>query len=575
MREPMTQSVDSTELPVHTWHRVALFGILLVSLVINLTGLRWGLPNGNQTWAADALQPMTPMAVGKHVLFGDGWNSGWFYFKYPVGHPLLVLSVQSPYLAWAWLHGELEKPSSEYPFGFKHPEESLERLALLNRLLSAFMGAGVVWFAYVTGRMLFDRSAGLASSIIAAGTYPLVFYSHTSNVDTPLLFWIAAALAATLWSAQKDSLLASAAIGVSAALALLTKEQSVGALAPLPLVWLLARPPRSDRDRQSLLRHALTAAGAFVLVTVVCANVLWNPSGYVNRWRFLMGTLPQEVREKYAPYQFLVQVPKEFSWVREIQKVGKVALVVADGLTLPVAFCGLAGFVLAARRRWRSVLILCVAIAAYHVLSLRALELAPVRYVMPLLYLVLLAAGAAVAFVLRSCARAAAWVRAIGAVITAAAVVLTLVPGIEVVRLLRNDPRYEAEAWLQDQAFPRARIEVYQPMTYLPRFEKEWIVTRIPVAERTTALFAGRKPDFVVLSGGGRAGLTGKYARNWQPGQAIFTDSDAAKSFLEELRSGQLGYYRAAEFHNRSSFIDARINSLSPTITIYARNPIS
>ena len=39
-------------------HRVALIAILAGSLVLNGFHLRWGLPNGNTTWAADAITPL-------------------------------------------------------------------------------------------------------------------------------------------------------------------------------------------------------------------------------------------------------------------------------------------------------------------------------------------------------------------------------------------------------------------------------------------------------------------------------------------------------------------------------------
>jgi hypothetical protein len=147
---------------------------------------------------------------------------------------------------------------------------------------------------------------------------------------------------------------------------------------------------------------------------------------------------------------------------------------------------------------------------------------------------------------------------------------LPLWPGVEVVRLLARDPRYEAEEWLRAVAYRSARIEVYQPPTYLPRFAVGQTVARIPVVQRTLAAFAERRPDLVVLSGGGRAGLTGSYARDWQPGKPLFADSEAAQHFFEELRAGRLGYRVVAQFRTPTWLIEPRINSLNPMITIYA-----
>jgi 4-amino-4-deoxy-L-arabinose transferase-like glycosyltransferase len=425
----------------------------------------------------------------------------------------------------------------------------------------------LVALTFATGAMLFDAAAGLVSAACVAGCYPFVFYAHTSNVDLPLLFWIAAAIAATLWSAQRDSRLATAAVGLSAAMALLTKEQSIGALVALPVVWSVHRWGRRSLHWRDVLSHAGLAAAVFVAVTAIVANVPWNPSGYVNRWRFLLGSLPAEVREKYAPYQFMVQVPKEISLARELQKLGKAGSVLVHGLTLPVALLSLAGLLWGLRRHLSAMIVLLAVGIAYYIVSVRALELAPVRYVMPLLYIALVAAGAVVSPLAASLRRLSgmAW-----PALAAVALMLPLWPGVEVVRLLARDPRYEAEEWLRAVAYRSARIEVYQPPTYLPRFAVGQTVARIPVVQRTLAAFAERRPDLVVLSGGGRAGLTGSYARDWQPGKPLFADSEAAQHFFEELRAGRLGYRVVAQFRTPTWLIEPRINSLNPMITIYA-----
>ncbi|MBI3783868.1 MAG: glycosyltransferase family 39 protein [Deltaproteobacteria bacterium] len=563
MMRPKAVSVEATAAGRRGWLAV----VLLVSLSLNSVGMRWGLPNDNRTWAADAIQPLTPLAVGKHAFFGERWSSGWFYFKYPLAHPQLLLAAQLPYLAWLRVSGQLSRPAAVYPYGFKHPEVALERLALLTRFVSALMGTAVVGLAYLTAAELFEATAGLAAGLLTAGCYPLVFYAHTSNVDVPVLFWIALALTASLQSARRDSRVATAVVGAAAAMALLTKEQSIGALAPIPLVWLLWRAGRRPFQGAALARHAAVALAAFLAVTLAIGNVWWNPAGYLNRWRFLLGTLPAEVRQKYAPYQFMVQVPKGFSLAHELQHATKVIEVAIQGVTWPVACLSLAGLVLGLWKYRRATMSLLLLAVMYHILSLRALELVPVRYTMPLLYALLLLAAAGVA-ALRGMLRQLP--HPVSSV-AAAALVLALLPGIDVTRLLLRDPRYAAESWLAERTKPGVRIEVYQPSTYLPRFSSEIEVKRIPVSERSITRFNERHPDYVVLSGGGRAGLTGHYAKDWKPGDPVFSDSQAAQAFFAALHGEQLGYRRLERFRTNPLFISPHINSLNPEITIYGQ----
>jgi hypothetical protein len=548
-----------------------LLVILLISLCINTVGIGWGLPNGDRTWAADALTPTAPMAIAKHVFGGDPSKSGWFYFKYPLGHPLVLLAAQLPYLAWLKVTHRFQSPQGTYPFGFRDPERALSVLALIMRGVSVLMGVGVVALAYATTAILFGRLAGLATAVLVAGCYPMVFYAHTANVDTPMLFWIALAVTAALLSADSGSGAAAVVVGIASAMALFTKEQSIGALASIPLVWLLWRRSRGAVEWGRAARQAAWAATGFFAAVSILGNVWWNPAGFLNRWRFLLGTLPVEVREKYAPYQYHFRAPGGLSLTTEIDRVRKVVHAL-DALTAPVVLLCVVGAAWALWRRPRQAVIPLVMVATYYALSLRATPLIPLRYVMPLLYFLLLLAGAACGAALEGIRR---WsdtrVRRVASTAAVAAMACALLPGLEIDRLLVHDPRYAAEAWMRTHA-AGARVEIYQPPTYLPRFSPEMQVAQVPVPERTIGLFQQREPEFVVLSSGGAAGLTGRYDRNWQPGKPILTEASSAKEFLERLRTGQLGYQVVARFSTPPRWISPRINSLSPEITIFAPN---
>ena len=564
----MAAAVESPRTGARRW----LIAILLVSLSINTIGLTWGLPNDNGTWAADSLQPLTPMAIGKHALFGERWNSGWFYFKYPLGHPLLVLGAQVPYLAWLRISGQFRSPASTYPYGFKHPARALSGLALIQRLVSALMGVGLVALAYVLASLLFTPFTGIAAAAATAGCYPVVFYAHTSNVDVPLMFWIALTVTGTVTTAMRGSQAAALLTGAAAAMALLTKEQSIGALAAVPIVYFLARPAAVRRLAwREIGGHIAAAASSFVAVTVVLGDVWWNPVGYINRWRFLLGTLPAAIREKYAPYQMMVQVPKGFSLTHEAAQALKALSAVAHAVTLPIAVMAVVGIAAAVWRRPRSAAIPLVVCAAYYLLTVRATVVLQVRYTMPLLFFTIMFAAVAIDAIWQMMRDAGPALRAASSVMIVAALACALLPGIEVTRLLVHDPRYAAEAWLKAHVPPAARVEIYQPETYLPRFNDHLDVKRIAVEERTVDAFRQRRPDFIVLSGGGRAGLTGHYAKDWHPGEPVFVDLEAAKDFFRQLQSEQLGYHPVAQFRTPMRWITPRINSLNPQITIFAR----
>lgn len=549
--------------------RCCMVAILLLSLCINVIGITWGLPNAEGAWAADALRPTAPLAVARHMFGGDRPNSGWFYFKYPLGHPLVLTAAEAPYLAWLRLTRQFQKPTNTYPYGFRHPERALLVLALVTRAVSAVMGVAFVALAYVISAALFGSLAGVLSAVLVSGCYPMVFYAHTSNVDVPLLCWIAVAVTLAVLGASRDSKWTSTAVGVAMAMALLTKEQSLGVLAVIPLVWLWRRHGERGLLRRDVLGHVLYAAAGFVLTTALVGDWWWNPLGYINRWRFLLGTLPAAVRDQYAPYQFQVQVPKSFSLASEAGRLLKVAAMTAHSVTIPVLLLCVAGVLVTVWRRPRQAAVLLLLLSGYYLLSLRATALLQVRYTMPFLYFLLLFGGAGAAALVQ---RVQAWgQRGLVAAAAVAIVALAVLPAFEIDRLLLRDPRYDAERWLREHAGAHARVETYEPATYLPRFGPELAVAQVPVQERTVELLRQRQPDLVVVSSGGRAGLTGRYVKDWKPGMPILAEVDAAKEFFARLRDEQLGYRQVARFRTRTWWIDPHINSLNPEITIFAR----
>lgn len=553
----------------HRW----LVAILGLSLCLNTIGIEWGLPNGNDTWATDALQPLAPLAIVKRVFADEPRNSGWFYFKYPLGHPFVLAAVQLPYVAWLRATGEFTTPQSTYPYGFRHPERALTVLALLTRVVSVLMGVGVVGCAYVIAALLFGTSAGLVAAVLVAGCYPLVYFAHTSNVDVPMLFWTALTIVAALACADHGSRLAAVLAGLAAGMALGTKEQSLGVLVAVPPIWFLRSSMQGTLRWREAMKHIALAGVVFMAVTVLVGNLWWNPAGFSNRWRFLLGTLPADIREKYAPYQFFLQQPTVYSLSNEVEHLLDVTEKVVQGLTAPVALLCLVGVGWAVWYRPRQAVLPLLPAASYYLFSLRAIPILNVKYTIPLQYLLLILGGAAGGVFLNR-SRQLSHVAARRATILVMAVALggALVPGIDLDRLMINDPRYTAEAWLRMHVPASARVETYQSPTRLPRFMPDIQVSQVPMEERTVALFAQRQPDFVVLSSGGNVGLTYDKVTDWEPGEPVFIHLEAAQEFFDRLQAEELGYRRVAQFHTPLRWITPPFGSVNPKITILARH---
>jgi len=526
----------------------------------------WGLPNGNQTWAADAVAPMTPLAVAYKTFLENGFDSGYFYFKYPVGHQLLLAAATAPVAAVAYFTGDLTKISTDYPFGFKHPEAYLAAMAMIARLLSAVFATGIVALVGHIARRMDDARTGIFAALTAAGCYPLLFYAHTSNVETAFLFWAMLALYGAVRGVEDSRPTCLLLFGAAAAMAVSTKEQILGFLALLPLV-LVARQIIVARGHTgwSRMLPSGTIAGALLAVIVWLGvnAAFFNPSGFLNRIRFLTHTLPDDVRARYAGYEFPIDFSTSWTLSDELTHVGKALSAVVSSIGWPAACLAIVGIVLLAVRRRPVLWYVLAAAAGYYLVSLRVLKQVEIRYVMPWSVLAAIPAGAVLS---RLSERSR-----LGRTAAIAVVAFGLVYSGEVLRLLADDARYEAEAWMAPYLERGHSVEVFQSWTYLPRWQREPSVSKPPTDEMSISAVRARRPDFIVISSKGKEGITMYPNPDWRDGRGMMLVREDNLAMLEALEGGHLGYERVQGFDRRPWIPRELITSLDPAIDIYRR----
>lgn len=556
--------------------------VFLFALFVYTRALGWGLPAGDETWAADAVRPSAPLAVAYQNFVGHGFNSGWFWFKYPPFHAFVLCALYAPYIAWLWLTGSLTGFSSDYPFGMTDPIASLSMLALIGRATSAMMGAGSVLLVYRCLVRSFGRPAAVSAAFVTTLAYPMVFYSQTTNVEVPYLFWMLLALLGAVRIVEGDARVRRwMMLGVGAALSVSTKELAAGALVGLPLA-IIGASIAAGRPVLSWIRGGAIAGATFTLAMILANNVLYNPLGFVQRVGFLTQTLPREIALQYAPYYFPIDLGGSRGAGVELAQLSIAATRLAASLGWTTVVLSLAGWLLAFRRRPALAMLLVAAAAGYYLVSVRAMLSLSLRYLLPLTVIACMAAGIALAELVRE-GRA----RPLRIALAALACLHIFAYGWDVNRMMTGDGRYAAEAWLAADAPPRARVEIYQNRTYLPRFPEGLEVNEADFEARGVEAFQTRQPDFVVLSSSGLSGITVRYKQDWQDdsaaaegyspaqrsirGQVMNFSRDANTDFLERLGKGELGYDEAARFVVDPWIERPLIQSLNPEIVIYRR----
>jgi len=501
------------------------------------------------------------------------WNSGWYYFKHPLGYPLLLAGTYAPYLAVLHFTGGWRHPIAEYPYGFTNPEHVLWMLSMIGRALNVAFTLGTVALTYAIGSRLAGRNVGRLAAWFVATAYPVVFYAHTTNLDPAYVFWLALALYSAIGASETERVAPWAWLGFAAAMAVSTKEQGLGFVLPLPVLALAIRVRAADSLRPCWSRPVWWMAIAGLVTAVLANNVLYNPRGFIGRLAFMAGR-PLEPVDRAL-------LPVEFAWFKGTQELVYLQQVwdgvdsaFGHALTLVVVLG-----VLALWRRPRAALWLVVPAICLHYFGLRGMVVAPneptlvvtVRYLIPIM--IVGAVAAAMLLTQLAAGTRARGVRAVVVGATAVLVALGLARAVELDRLLVRDPRYQAEAWMRAHVPAGAAIEVYQDREHLPRFRSDWTVQDVPMEQRSIAALQERHPDFIVLSSASHGSIAHARTEDWHATHTWVRPVGPAVELEHALEGGKMPYRAAAEFGQQPHLLRAKITSLNPTITIYARQP--
>jgi len=562
------------------WCRSPLFWILCAALVFRLAGIGWGLP-ASDGWDDDGVAPRN-FLVGLAQTYTSG-----AYFAYPPLHMILLALLTAP----GWI-AALSNAHS-----LTQPELIAEIIrvpymtffAVVARLVSVAMSLGTIYAIGKTTEIIGGRRAGLCAAAAITLNAALIYYGQVTNLDGPYLFWSALAIWGWVRVIAEHEPRHFYWAALCAAAAIATKDQASALfLLSLPvslLLWLILDPWPRQHARKTISALLLSAAIAIFMLLLV-DGALTNHAGFAKRLAFLVGPASQD----YAQYPS--------SWHGRAQ-------LVADMWASFPSFYPSATSLLAAWGIWlvlqrvrdrssRSVAGLLPLLAivsftvAFNFLALRT----EIRFLLPQSVFLAVYVGIAIdrlAFAPRPLIKLP--IRfAILAIATAA---IYQCAGIDAAFI--DDPRYEAERWLNENAQPGDRIETYGLNVYLPRFPAAATVTRVdrkPLIARNPLpgviesdqpfeLIGERNPRIIVInafslrdyldqdeaaSAGGRA---------VQKVQQSATGDNAARRYFAALFAGELPYRLALRSAYAPHFWPAieGYESLAQTILIFERAP--
>jgi 4-amino-4-deoxy-L-arabinose transferase-like glycosyltransferase len=481
----------------------ALVSVLLLSMLLNVWGIWWALPN-TRGWAPDELVPVDVLEALR-VGFSHGWHT-----KYPPFHYAVIAAADAPILLLSWLGiVDLQRPG---PY---------TALFLIGRFVSLALGIGTIIVVYLCGRELYGSKGAVFAALTTALMAPFVYHGKLANLDVPYLFWFAVSLLAYVRilerHARRDYLL----FAVSAALAVCTKDQAYGLYVLTPLAILASRWHRSRIDGRSAVnlfdRTTLLAAAVGAGVFVLAGNLVFNFDGFVEHVKEILGPTS-------SAYQMFEGSPagqlrmagfaiQELRYIFGWPLAAIVAIGVVRGVSGPT--------------RSRSLRGLLVPALSYYATFIGVVLYFFDRFLLPIALVLSLFAG----YWLERFVAPTVPLRRVRMALVSAAFAYSVISVVLVNYALTTDSRYAVTRWMQEHVGRDEVVAARGPLEYFMIADGFTSVSVESVED-----VAGAKPAFIVLNADQIASLP--------PGHAVRTMHDA-------LLDGRAGYRLALRYRTR------------------------
>ncbi len=272
------------------WTRMrvlALSGVVLLALVINLIGLDWGRC-GNTPWESDAIEGS--LTVGHMQLMFKKWQH-----KYPRGHYIINGIFYYPLLKH-WENSPIRGVGSDGGTrSFTLDLKRLDFLAAISRWIVLVMSLGTMWAVFLISRYLFgDFRPALLAVLTLAVSQLFVFFSKVGCVDIPAIFWLTWATYFAVRAVYEGRRSQYILMGFCAAYTFCTKEGSLGYVLGLGLAtWVLMSYVRFKQGgglKKAVLSvfslKTAAAAAVFIGVFLLLNGFLGGPDEFMERVEF-------------------------------------------------------------------------------------------------------------------------------------------------------------------------------------------------------------------------------------------------------------------------------------------------
>jgi hypothetical protein len=367
------KSVKAASDSTGNWNRRHVGGLLavvVISAVVNCTGLGWGR-SGLVPWQPDSIEGVTTVREMPRM-FGQ-----WTY-KYPRGHFLINAVFYHPLLKYWEKHSFKARTADGRIVSQALNLERLDQLANISRVISALMGVGTVLAVFFASRLLFEDYLGAFLAGLALALSQLfVFYSHVGNVDVPSIFWFAWGVYWAVKAVYIGRWRHFVLMGLCFSLSICTKDAMVGYVAGMVPAFWLAMIGKSRADGQSFKTAVLSVFSKKVLVAVLVflffyallQDILTSPQAFAQRMSHWIGGPGVKGYDK----RFRGQLPLLWSACRTLY--GSFGWPLLAFIVISLVYCAI-------KYPWQSVF-LTVPLIAFYVIVVMNIRFSVPRFFLP------------------------------------------------------------------------------------------------------------------------------------------------------------------------------------------------
>ena len=435
-----------------SWH--ALLAIAAVGLLLRIWGLEFGLPNTN-------CRPDEGVLARK-ALAAAGGEFNPHFFNYPTLHVYLLAGVFGVYYCLGWLLGSFSTTREFLVQYFTDPSS----IYVIGRAVTVAMGTATILLVHQVGRRLAGIRAGLASAAFVSVAFLHVRDSHYMTVDVPATFFILVSFLLICRHIEKGGmrdLLGSAAF---AGFAVSTKY-NLAIMAPVLLLAVILAGRNTDSATSSPRWVWRPATFASVLALAAAATTPFAVLDFPSFWRDIMfernhfgGGHGIDLGSGWL-YHATTTLPAALGW--------------------PLLVLALGGCVVLLRSRSLPGFTLVAAVLLYYSVAGGG-KTVFFRYMIPILPLLCISAGASLEWLVRAVGLRAAWV----AMATFAVASPPLYASIRFDMLLQEkDTRLLASEWIESHVPSGSRIAMVGSDFGFPRLHpsRQWLMDRLRDAQ--------------------------------------------------------------------------------------------